>query len=175
MSPIPTVTLARLFESQEQYVEALALYYILYKKFQDTSFLEKIEEMKNEIFSSNEAEYHKLLSNIFSQEDRKRLGIFPHEQAQDYFSTLEQFKERKRTKPVTEAVEEKNTAEEKDNVKPEEPIQFEYSKILEDLNKLEAPELENISLKLFNKKINDLTISEIKELINTQTNEEETK
>ena len=44
---------------------------------------------------------------------------------------------------------------------------------MEDLNKLEAPELENLALKLFHKKINELTLSEIKQLIATQTDEEE--
>ncbi len=169
MCPIPTITLARLFESQEQYVEALALYHILYNKFHDDSLLEKINEMKDEVFSNNEADYHKLLSSIFSQEDRERLGILPHEQAQDYLSTLEQFKERKRTKPVPESIEKT----EKDETKQEETIQVEFSQILEDLNKLEAPELENLALKLFHKKINELTLSEIKQLIATQTDEEE--
>jgi len=152
MSPIPTVTLAKLFESQEQYVEALALYHILFKKNQDNKFLEKIDELKGKIFDNNENEYHQFLLSILNQEERKDLKILPHSQAEDYLTALKQFSEAKESKPNS-------------SKKEQTPQQAEYHNLIEELDQMEPTELEEKARNSFNKSMNELTLAEIKQLI----------
>lgn len=152
MSPIPTVTLAKLFESQEQYVEALALYNILFKKNQDNKFLETIEELKNKIFDNNENEYHQFLLSIFNQEERKSLKILPHSQAEDYLTALKQFSEAKESKS--------NSSKKMKNSQ-----QAEYHNLIEELDQMEPAQLEEQARNSFNKSMDELTLAEIKQLI----------
>ncbi|MFO7895703.1 MAG: hypothetical protein R6U84_02060 [Candidatus Cloacimonadales bacterium] len=152
MSPMPTLTLAKLFEQQEQYVEALALYHLLFTKFQDNKLLEKIAELKNQIFSNNEAEYHKFLTSLFQAEERENLQILPHQQFKDYQATIEQFKEQKKSKPKTN----KNTHN---------SSQPELSDILKQLDEIAPEKLSEKAESKFQKQVSELTIAELKQLV----------
>jgi len=156
MSPMPTLTLAKLFEQQEQYVEALALYQLLFRKFQDNKILEKIAEISQTIFSDNTEEYHKFLVDLFTVEEREKLQILPHNQYQDYKSTLEQFQDQKRNKHVSSST-------------TKEPPKPELSDILKQLEEIAPEKLSARAKEKFDKQVSDLTISELKQLVQTQT------
>lgn len=152
---MPTLTLAKLFEQQEQYVEALALYQLLFKKLQDNKLREKITEISQIIFSNNETEYHKFLVDLFTAEERKNLQILPHSQYQDYQSTLKQFQNQKKSKPASIPK----------NSKPQKP---EFSDILKQLEEMAPEKLSARAQEIFNKQVSELTISELKQLVQNQ-------
>lgn len=158
MTPLPTVTLAKLFEQQEQYVEALALYQLLFIKFQDNNFLSKISELKENIFANNNEEYHQMIISLFTDDERKQLQILPHSQYSDYKEAYEQFQDSKKTATPKQPKEAKTQR------------QPEFSDILQKLEKIDPQELEILAYETFNKKVNELTISELKELVEEYNN-----
>ncbi|MCK4956678.1 MAG: hypothetical protein KAS49_03515 [Candidatus Cloacimonetes bacterium] len=152
MTPIPTITLAKLYEQQEQYIEALALYQMLSKKNNTEKYLDKISEIKEIVFSSNQKEYHKLLLNLFTKEERNELQVLPHNEYLDYTEVIELYKETQEITPTKEP-------------KPTDKTTPILADILEKLDKIDSDDLNKLAKEKFNKSVSNLTITEIRELI----------
>jgi hypothetical protein len=82
MSDIATLTLAKLYESQNQLLDALLVYEKLHKKSSDEELEEKIIELREKIFNENTDSYDHLINNIFSNDDKAKFKILPHSQYQ---------------------------------------------------------------------------------------------
>ena len=152
MTPMPTVTLANIFEKQEQFIEALALYQLISTNNDDSLYSEKISELKQLIFSSNHNDYHKFLVTLFNKTERNEFQILPHEDFENYIATIKQFKDIKKSIKAENSI-----------IKEEKPSLV--TDVLYKLEKLDPIELDIRATKKFNKKINSLTIAEIEELL----------
>ncbi len=82
----PTLTLAQLYESQNQLFDALAVYRKLHAERGDEEILEKLESVQEKILSDEKLHYNSRITEIFSADERKRLKIIP----QDRFERLQE-------------------------------------------------------------------------------------
>lgn len=82
MSDISTLTLAKLYESQNQILDAFLVYEKLYRKSPDEDLNEKIIDLRKKIFSGNNDSYDHLINNLFSDEEKAEFKILPHSQFQ---------------------------------------------------------------------------------------------
>ncbi len=80
----PTITLAELYENQNQYIDALVIYKNLYKKNPTEELQNKIDELKDKIFKENTLEYSAIIDKIFTEEEKRLFHILPHEQYKAY-------------------------------------------------------------------------------------------
>ncbi len=80
----PTITLAELYENQNQYIDALVIYKNLYKKNPTEELKNKIDELKDKIFKENTLEYSTIIDKIFTEEEKILFHILPHEQYKIY-------------------------------------------------------------------------------------------
>ena len=89
---IPTITLAELYENQNQYIDALVIYKNLYKENPTEKLRNKIDELKDKIFKENTLEYSKLIDKIFTEEEKRIFHILPHEQYKTYIESKAEIK-----------------------------------------------------------------------------------
>ena len=115
---IPTITLAELYENQNQYIDALVIYKNLSKKNPTEELRKKIDELKDKIFNENTLEYSEIINKIFTAEEKRIFHILPHEQYKAYTeSQAEMTNEETYPEELTEVKEEEIIHEE---VAPEE-------------------------------------------------------
>ena len=69
----PTITLAKLYETQGQPIDALQIYKKLNLQKTSSKLEDKIDELKNIIFSKK-IKYNKLIDKMFSLEEKKKFG-----------------------------------------------------------------------------------------------------
>jgi len=75
----PTLTMARLYESQQQFLDALAIYRRLHSDRGDAEAAAKIAELEEKILSEKTLAYDAVISRIFNREELKRFRILPRE------------------------------------------------------------------------------------------------
>ena len=80
----PTLTLAKLYENQNQFLDALVIYQKLMKTKPSDELQNKINELKEKIFADNTLEYSHTIDKIFTTEDKKKFKILPHEQYKNF-------------------------------------------------------------------------------------------
>ena len=108
-----TVTLAELYENQNQYIDALVIYKNLYKENPTEELQIKINEMKDKIFNENTLEYSEIINKIFTAEEKRIFHILPHEQYKTYTeSQAEMTDEETYPEELTEIKKEEVTPEE---------------------------------------------------------------
>lgn len=76
----PTLTLAQLYEKQNQPLDALVIYQQLLNKEYSDELDEKIKDLKNKIFNDSSLEYNSVIDKIFTTEDKKNFKILPHDE-----------------------------------------------------------------------------------------------
>ncbi|MCD4797265.1 MAG: hypothetical protein K8R49_08895, partial [Candidatus Cloacimonetes bacterium] len=89
---VPTITLAELYESQEQLLDALVIYQDLMKKEHSDKIQKKVDELKEKVFNDSSFEYSHLIDKIFNIEEKKRLKVLPHEQYETFNESLKHHK-----------------------------------------------------------------------------------
>ncbi|RLC57387.1 MAG: hypothetical protein DRH89_03610, partial [Candidatus Cloacimonadota bacterium] len=82
--PTPTLTLAELYESQNQLIDALVIYQRLYSKNPTEDLELKINELKDKVFDIEANKYDPIIDTIFSGDEIKKFGILPHQQYKAY-------------------------------------------------------------------------------------------
>ncbi|MCD4828757.1 MAG: hypothetical protein K8R90_04930 [Candidatus Cloacimonetes bacterium] len=75
----PTLTLARLYESQQQFLDALAIYRRLHQERGSEEAAEKIAELEERILSEKSLAYDTIITTIFTREELKRFKVLPHD------------------------------------------------------------------------------------------------
>jgi len=75
----PTLTLAKLYESQDQLLDALIIYQKLNLQNSSLELEKKIEELNEKIFSNLQGNYTQLVDSIFNPLEKKKFKILPHE------------------------------------------------------------------------------------------------
>ncbi len=73
----PTLTLAQLYEAQQQYFDAFMIYRKLYETNQNDEILSRLDRSKTKIFTDTNVIYHDLINKIFSFQDREMFRILP--------------------------------------------------------------------------------------------------
>ena len=121
----PTITLAELYENQNQHIDALVIYKNLCKENPTEELQSKINELKDKIFNENTLEYSDIINKIFTAEEKRIFHILPHEQYKTY------------TESQTEMKNEETYPEELNEVKEDEIINEEITH-----DEIEKPETE---------------------------------
>jgi len=75
-----TITLAKLYESQNHLLDALIIYNKLRKKSNDPEIEKKINELSSRYFKGNKFKYNTVIDEIFTEEDKIKFQIFPQDQ-----------------------------------------------------------------------------------------------
>lgn len=88
----PTITLAELYENQNQYIDALVIYKNLYKENPTEKLQNRINELKDVIFKENTLEYSAIIDKIFTEEEKRTFHILPHEQYKAYTESQTELK-----------------------------------------------------------------------------------
>ena len=83
----PTITLAKLFEDQYQFFDALAAYELIDQNESSPAIREKIESLHLRILSDHSAQYDPRIEKLFSPEELAYLKILNHS-AFDNLSTV---------------------------------------------------------------------------------------
>ncbi len=89
---IPTITLAELYENQNQHIDALVIYKNLCKENPTEELQNKIDELKDKIFNENTLEYSTIIDKIFTAEEKRFFHILPHEQYKVYTESQAEMK-----------------------------------------------------------------------------------
>ncbi len=124
----PTLTLAKLFEEQNQFYDALAIYEILGQSDSSPLIREKIETLQSRILSDPNLRYDERIEKLFSPEELAYLKILNHsafenlsriqsqfaEGASDYEVVLED--EESANKPTVSSYEVRRMVDEIDNL-----------------------------------------------------------
>ena len=132
----PTITLAELYENQNQYIDALVIYKNLYKENPKEKLQNKIDELKDKIFKENTLEYSTLIDKIFTEEEKRIFHILPHEQYKTYIESKAEIK-------FEETYPEELTKVKKEEVAPEEIAPDETEEPETEIKEEESIELEN--------------------------------
>ncbi len=156
----PTITLAELYENQNQYIDALVIYKNLYKENPTEKLQNKIDELKDKIFKENTLEYSTLIDKIFTEEEKRIFHILPHEQYKTYIKSKAEIK-------FEETYPEELTKVKKEEVTPDETEEPEIKEKTPDIDITLEPETEikeKESIELENTiEINDTTEELIKD------------
>jgi len=80
----PTVTLADLYESQNQFLDAYVIYKYIYSMHPETHIKEKLYSLEKKIFEEYEKEYDPIIKKIFSKEEIEKFKILPTQQFSQY-------------------------------------------------------------------------------------------
>ena len=81
----PTLTLAKLYEGQGNYVEALAIYRYLSPTQKEAK--EKVEKLFDKVYSEPDG-YDKIIEKIFSKKELKNFKILSTENYKKYHNVL---------------------------------------------------------------------------------------
>jgi len=71
----PTITLAELYENQDQSIDALVIYKNLNKENPSEDLQNKIDDLKDKIFKENTLEYSTIIDKIFTEEEKRLFHI----------------------------------------------------------------------------------------------------
>jgi hypothetical protein len=74
----PTLTLAKLFEEQNQFFDALAIYEIINQTDDSPEIRQKIEYLQSRIMNDSNMHYDERIEKLFSQEELTYLKIMNH-------------------------------------------------------------------------------------------------
>jgi hypothetical protein len=74
----PTLTLARLFEEQNQFYDALAIYEIISQSNDSPEIRQKVEYLQSRIMNDPNMRYDERIEKLFSQEELSYLKIMNH-------------------------------------------------------------------------------------------------
>jgi hypothetical protein len=96
----PTWTLARLYEEQQQYLDALAAYELLRKTNPDPQVDEAIERLLKKILIDSDIKYNPIIDQIFTPEDKIKFKIAPS----DIWEAYEKARSHVSMKPEEEEV-----------------------------------------------------------------------
>ena len=88
----PTLTLAQLYEKQNQTLDALVIYQQLLNKEYSDELDEKVKDLKNKIFNDSALEYNSVIDKIFTTEDKKNFKILPHDEYEAFIESQAQHK-----------------------------------------------------------------------------------
>ncbi|MDO9577548.1 MAG: hypothetical protein Q7J16_06645 [Candidatus Cloacimonadales bacterium] len=83
----PTITLAELYEEQNQLIDALLIYQKIKSRNPSEKLEQKIEVLKKKIFAKNPENYNPIIDKIFSPEDKTRFKILSHTQYQAFLKS----------------------------------------------------------------------------------------
>lgn len=86
----PTITLAELYENQDQFLDALMVYQKLLHRKPSAELEEKIHDLKKKIFADEDMQYNPVIEQVFSQEERLKFNILPHSYYQKFKTSLKQ-------------------------------------------------------------------------------------
>jgi len=86
----PTLTLAQLYESQNQFMDALALYRRLHRERGMDEAAERIAELEERILSEKGLAYDKMLAAVFTREELKRFKALPHDKYEAWCKAIEE-------------------------------------------------------------------------------------
>ncbi len=86
----PTLTLAQLYEKQDQLLDALVIYQQLINKEYSEELDDKIKDLKNKIFNDGALEYSPAIDKIFTTEDKKNFKILPHDEYEAFIESQAQ-------------------------------------------------------------------------------------
>ncbi len=89
----PTMTLAQLYESQNQLFDALAVYSRLLTERNDPDIRERLEAVQQRILGDDKLHYDPRLTRLFDEEERKRLKILPQDRYEKLLSSMQQQEE----------------------------------------------------------------------------------
>ena len=87
-----TLTLAQLYEKQNQPLDALVIYQQLLNKEYSDELDEKVKDLKNRIFNDGALEYNSIIDKIFTTEDKKNFKILPHDEYEAFIESQAQHK-----------------------------------------------------------------------------------
>ena len=80
----PTVTLADLYESQNQFLDAYVIYKYIYSMQPETHIKEKLDSIEKKIFEEYNKEYNPTIKKIFSKDEIEKFKIFPAQHFSQY-------------------------------------------------------------------------------------------
>ncbi len=86
----PTMTLAQLFESQNQLFDALAVYSRLLTERSDPEIRARFEAVQGRILGDDKLHYDPRLTRLFDDEERKRLKILPQDRYEKLQESMQQ-------------------------------------------------------------------------------------
>ena len=164
----PTITLAELYENQDQYIDALVIYKNLNKENPTEELQNKINELKDIIFRENTLEYSTIIDKIFTEEEKRIFHILPHEQYKAYKESQADLKN-------DETYPEELTAIEEEDITPDEELKPETeNKTLEIEDPIE-PEIEPEEKEIFEQENTVNKVDDIEELIIDEEDEPKTE
>ena len=82
-----TITLAELYEDQNQLLDALLIYQKIKSRNPSEKLDQKIEILQKKIFAKNPENYNPIIDKIFSPEDKTRFKILSHTQYQAFIKS----------------------------------------------------------------------------------------
>ncbi len=85
--PNPTFTLAKLYENQDQLLEAIQIYLQLIDKNDQPELRERLEALKDKYYQNKKNDFADLTKEIFSRQDRKKFNIISHKEYQNYLES----------------------------------------------------------------------------------------
>lgn len=86
---IPTLTLAELYETQNQLLDALVIYQKLQNRDPNNDLRDKIAALKEKIYSELGTEFNPVIDQVFSEEDKRRFNLLPHKFFKSAFDQLD--------------------------------------------------------------------------------------
>ncbi|MDD3533853.1 MAG: hypothetical protein RBR69_02200 [Candidatus Cloacimonadaceae bacterium] len=93
LSWTPTVTLAKLFEEQNQFFDALATYELIAQNDASPAIREKIEELHARILNDPSNRYDSRIEKLFTPEELAYLKILSHQGFDNMSSTIQKLGE----------------------------------------------------------------------------------
>ena len=154
----PTITLAELYENQDQYIDALVIYKNLNKENPTEELQNKINELKDIIFKENTLEYSTIIDKIFTEEEKRIFHILPHEQYKAYKESQADLKN-------DETYPEELTAIEEEDITPDEELKPETENETLEIEDPIEPEIEPEEKEIFEQENTVNKVDDIEELI----------
>lgn len=93
MSKVPTLTLAQLFEAQNQLIDAYVIYSHVYKHTPSDQLQQKINQLEETIFEKAASSYDQMTSLLFTDEEKRAFRILPTEAYSAYISAKQDIAE----------------------------------------------------------------------------------
>jgi len=84
----PTLTLAQIYDAQKQYFDAFTIYSKLYQSNPSEDLKERMEATEKKIFTDMSFVYNELIDKIFTEEDRVKFKVLPHENHESLLNAL---------------------------------------------------------------------------------------
>lgn len=132
----PTITLAKLYESQNQFIDAIQIYTKLLELNPSDEIKTKVETLTNKIYTLIVKNYNRQINTIFSKFELKYFKILPNKEFLHSSETTEiekekdipeETKKRKKTRKPDEDLKAKNTESESEDIEKSTPASFHYA------------------------------------------------